>query len=159
MTSDQAYRKLLVQYAPGPIRSAKEYRRALAQLEELMVPRADEAHSRLIELLATLVAQYESRQLPNPQVAPAQMLAHLLDSKQIKPAQVAKTTGIPPATISNVLAGRRGISKANARKLADFFGVSPLVLLDVSTGEPETVRITNPSRRRPKSPHAENRAG
>ena len=97
-----------------------------------MVPRADEAHGRLIELLATLVEQYESRQLPNPQLAPAQMLAHLLESKQVKPAQVAKATGIPPATISNVLAGRRGVSKANARKLADFFGVSPLVLLEVS---------------------------
>ncbi len=130
----------------------------MKQLEELMVPCADEAHGRLIELLATLVEQYESRQLPAPQLAAAQMLAHFLESKQVKPAQVAKATGIPPATISNVLAGRRGISKANAGKLADFFGVSPLVLLDVSAGEPETVQLKSPVRRRPKPPLAENRA-
>jgi len=56
-------------------------------------------------------------------------LKNLLDAKGVTPAGVAKATGIPPATISNVLARRRGISKANAVVLGKYFGVSATVFL------------------------------
>jgi HTH-type transcriptional regulator/antitoxin HigA len=99
------------------------------QLEELMVPRPNAARSLLIEVLATLIEQYESREYPTPEVAPADMPAKLLKTKGVKPADVAKLTGIPTATLSNVLARRRGISKQNAFKLGGYFGLSPIVFL------------------------------
>lgn len=123
------YRQLLTRYAPQPIRSQGAYKRALAQLEKLMVPRPNAARSLLIEVLATLIEKYESREHPTPGVAPAEMLATLLKTKRVKPADVAKTTGIPTATLSNVLARRRGISKQNAFKLGEYFGLSPIVFL------------------------------
>jgi HTH-type transcriptional regulator / antitoxin HigA len=94
-----------------------------------MVPRPNAARSQLIEVLATLIEKYESREFPTPEADPAGMLAKLLATKGVKAAEVAKATGIPTATISNVLARRRGISKQNAFKLGEYFRVSPIVLL------------------------------
>ena len=130
MSTATGYRQLLAEYAPQPIRSQKAYQRAVAQLEALMVPRPNAARSMLVEVLATLIEKYESRAFPTPEVAPAEMLAKLLKTKGVKSAAVAKETGIPTATLSNVLAGRRGISKQNAFKLGEYFGLSPIVFLD-----------------------------
>lgn len=58
------------------------------------------------------------------------MFAKLLKTKGVTSAEVAKKTGIPTAAISNVLANRRGISKQNAVRLGDYFGLSPIVFLD-----------------------------
>jgi HTH-type transcriptional regulator/antitoxin HigA len=129
MSTATEYRQLLTKYAPRPIRSQRAYEQAIAQLEKLMVPHPNAARSLLIEVLATLIEKYESRQYPTPEVAPAPMLRKLLATKGVKPAEVAKKTGIPTATLSNVLAGRRGISKQNAFKLGEYFGLSPIVFL------------------------------
>ncbi len=129
MSTAAEYRQLLTKYAPQPIRSQRTYEQALATLEKLMVPRPNAARSLLIEVLATLIEKYESREYPTPEVAPAEMLAKLLATKGVKAADVAKTTGIPTATLSNVLARRRGISKQNAFKLGEYFGLSPIVFL------------------------------
>jgi HTH-type transcriptional regulator/antitoxin HigA len=124
------YRNLLLEYLPRPIRSDRDYRRALAQMEKLMVPKPGAARGRLIEVLSTLIENYESRECPAPQVSPSQMLTHLLEARGVKCAEVAKKTGISPATLSSILAGRRGVSKAIALKLAGYFNVSPIFFLD-----------------------------
>ena len=131
MNSRAEYRRLLVQYVPQPIRSAQDYRRAVRMLEEVMAPKPSAARSCLIEVLSTLIEKYESREFPTPQVAPPAVLAHLLNSRSLKPVVVARATGIPAATLSNVLAQRRGVSKENAIKLGAYFGVSPMVFLTV----------------------------
>jgi HTH-type transcriptional regulator/antitoxin HigA len=125
---------LLLEYLPKPIKSEQEYQHAVAQLETLLTPRPGAARSQLIELLSTLIEQYESRQHPTPNVPPGEMLAHLLEARGIKAAELGRQTGIPPATISNVVSGRRGISKNNAVALAKFFGVSPAVFV-TETGD------------------------
>lgn len=127
MSTVAGYRQLLTKYAPQPIRSRKAYEQALSQLDELMVPHPNAARSLLIEVLATLIEKYESREYPTPEVLPADMLAKLLKTKGVRPADVARKTGIPTATLSNVLAHRRGISKQNAFKLGEYFGLSPIV--------------------------------
>ena len=125
------YRELLAKFVPQPIRSHSDYHRALRHLNKLMVPHPGVARSRLIEVLSTLIEKFESREQPMPQVSPAKMLAHLLEANGIRSADVAKATGIPAATLSSVLAERRGVSKTNAMKLAKFFGVSPLDFLGI----------------------------
>ena len=94
-----------------------------------MEPHPSAARSQLIEVLATLIERYESRDYPTPEGDPADVLKNLLDAKGVTPAGVAKATGISPATISNVLARRRCISKANALVLGKYFGVSATVFL------------------------------
>lgn len=94
-----------------------------------MEPHPSAARSQLIEVLATLIERYESPDYPTPERDPADVLKNLLDAKGVTPAGIAKATGIPSATISNVLARRRGISKANAIVLGKYFGVSATVFL------------------------------
>src|SRR6266545_6095341 len=84
MSTVAGYRRLLAKYAPQPIRSQESHERALAQLEKLMVPRPNAARSLLIEVLATLIEKYESREYPTPEVAPSDMLARLLKTKGVK---------------------------------------------------------------------------
>jgi antitoxin component HigA of HigAB toxin-antitoxin module len=120
-----AYESLLLEYKPRPIRSAADHLRALKQIERLMKPNPGRAESELVEVLATLIEQYESTRFPTPRLSPAQRLGELLAAREISQASLSQETGIGTATISSVLAGRRGISKANAIKLAEFFGVSP----------------------------------
>jgi antitoxin component HigA of HigAB toxin-antitoxin module len=132
MSTATEYRELLVRFLPHPIRSDADYRRSLVQLEQLMVPRPTAARSQFIEVLATLIERYESRDYPTPECDSADVLRNLLDAKGVSPAGVAKATGIPPATISNVLARRRGISKTNAVILGKYFGVSATLFLDTA---------------------------
>ena len=132
MSTATEYRDLLMRFLPHPIRSHADYRRSLVQLERLMVPRPTAARSQFIEVLATLIERYESRDYPTPECDSADVLRNLLAAKGVSPAGVAKATGIPPATISNVLARRRGISKDNAVVLGKYFGVSATVFLDAA---------------------------
>lgn len=115
------YRDLVTKYLPQPLTSETRYRRTLRQLEQLMVPRPSRAQSMLIEVLSTLVEEYERNRYPAGEVAPAEMLAHCIETRETAAAVVAKETAIPLSTISDVLAGRRGLSKANAQKLAAYF--------------------------------------
>jgi HTH-type transcriptional regulator/antitoxin HigA len=123
-----AYRQLLQEYVPRPIRSERAYQRTLRAVEELMRrAQLSQAESELLDVLVALVEQYESIQHPTPSNPPDRMLAHLIESKGVSRAEVAAATGISRTTISAVLAGRRGVSRQNISKLAEFFGVSPSV--------------------------------
>jgi antitoxin component HigA of HigAB toxin-antitoxin module len=120
-----AYESLLLEYKPRPIRTAGEHARALKHVERLMKPNLGRAESELVELLSTLIEQYELAQLPTPHLSPAVRLSELLAAREVSQAHLSRATTIGTATISSILAGRRGISKANAVKFARFFGVSP----------------------------------
>jgi len=125
-----AYQSLLVDYSPRPIRTAREYKRALGQIERLMTPRPSREKSELIELLATLIEQYESARYPTPHNSPRDVLAHYINNRGVSRARLARDTGIPRATITNILSGRRAVSKANAIRLAKHFRVPDSVFIE-----------------------------
>ena len=125
-----AYRQLLQEYVPRPIRSERACQKTLRVVEELMRRLTLScAESELLDVLVALVEQYESVQYPTPSNPPDRMLAHLIESKGVSQAEVSAATGVPRSTIGAVLAGRRAISTENSTKLADFFGVSPSVFM------------------------------
>jgi HTH-type transcriptional regulator/antitoxin HigA len=132
MSTTTEYRELVSEYLPRPVRNEADYRRTLRQVEKLMTPHPSPARSMLIEVLATLVEQYESHERAAPEVAPSEMLAHCIEARETTAAQVAKDAGIPQATLSNVLAGRRGISKTNAVRLARYFNVPASLFLETA---------------------------
>jgi HTH-type transcriptional regulator/antitoxin HigA len=49
------------------------------------------------------------------------MLAHLLQEKGLRPADLADT--LPKSRVSEILNGKRGISKSQAKQLAERFHV------------------------------------
>ena len=115
------YQNLLVEIAPRPIRTKTQYRRALRQIESLMTPRPGRVQGEMIELLATLIEQYEVREHPTPKLPPDAVLTEMIEAREITQAKLAAATGISKQTISNIVNGRRGISKANALELAAYF--------------------------------------
>ena len=127
------YQSLLLDYEPRPIRSEGAYRRALRDVEKLMRPRLPRAESELVEVLSTLIEQYESREHPTPKSPPREMLAHLMDARGVRQAAVARATGIPRSTLSAVLAGRRKLSTANIAALSAYFHVSAGALMELPT--------------------------
>jgi antitoxin component HigA of HigAB toxin-antitoxin module len=120
-----AYQMLLQEFVPRPIASASAYRRTLKQVDGLIrKTRRTRAEDDLLELLATLVEHYEIRQgYTVPNLSPRDRLAGLMEARQLTQAELSRGSQVPRTTINEILSDRRGISKANAVRLAKYFGV------------------------------------
>ena len=124
------YADLLVRYVPRVIRNEREHRRALRKIDELMaVKRPSKDRQGILDLLVETVERYEEQTLPTPELLPAELLAHLIDVREITQAELVRATSICRSSVSDILAGRRQISKANAVKLADYFGVDAVLFI------------------------------
>jgi antitoxin component HigA of HigAB toxin-antitoxin module len=119
------YEDLLQEILPRPITSERAYRRALGQIEHLLrKPKKTRAEDDMIELLATLVEQFEIRQgYTDPVLSPRDRLAGLLEARHMTQTELSQATDVPRTAINEVLGGKRAISKTNAVRLAKFFGV------------------------------------
>jgi HTH-type transcriptional regulator / antitoxin HigA len=127
-----AYDSLLLKYKPRPIRNDREHRRVLKHVEELIGkhgPTPPRAEGELIAVLSTLIESYEVETIPRRKPTPAETLEHLIECRDVSRAEVGRATGIPRSTITNVLSGRRQISKENVTRLATYFHVDPSVFL------------------------------
>ncbi|MCA9204794.1 MAG: helix-turn-helix domain-containing protein [Planctomycetales bacterium] len=119
------YETLLQEFVPRPISSQRGYQRTLKQIEGLIrKTKRSRAEDDLLELLATLVEQYEIHQgHTTPELTPRDRLAGLIEALQLTQTELSQASQVPRTTINEILAGRRGISKANALRLANYFGV------------------------------------
>jgi len=122
--SERKYRAVLGRFLPAVIRTETEYRRMLAAASELMQRDEDdlsEEEGRVLELLSILIEEYEDRVHPLPRGAPGKMVTHLLEEHGLKPSDLWGI--LPKSRVSEILSGRRSVSKDQARKLAEFFRV------------------------------------
>ena len=124
LLDERQYRKLLDVTLPVAIRTEAEYHRLLSAAATLMDKREDEMseeEGRLLELLGILIDEYENRAHPLPKAKPHKMLAYLLEEKNMKPSDL--WTVLPKSRVSEILNGKRGISKAQAKLLAELLRV------------------------------------
>jgi HTH-type transcriptional regulator/antitoxin HigA len=122
--NEREYQRLLGETLPMVIQTEGEYSRMLAAVRELMDKGENqwsEEEGRLIELLSMLVEEYEDRVHPLPKSRPHKMLAYLLEEKGLKPHDLWSV--LPKSRVSEILSGKRAISKAQAKKLSEFFRV------------------------------------
>ena len=119
------YRRLLGEAMPVVIETEQEYQQLLSALEALM-DKDDDAMSpedgRLLKLLAMLIEDYEDRNIPLPRAEPHKMVKYLLEEKGLKPSDLWPVVG-SKSRVSEILAGKRSISKDQAKSLATFFHV------------------------------------
>ena len=121
---EKTYRQLLGRTLPHVIHTEEECERLtneLMRLDEREDPSAEEKE--LAELLTVLIDEYEERRYPIPKASPQQTLQHLMEARNLTQKDLWKTFGSKGIT-SEVFHGKRAISKAQARKLAQFFHVS-----------------------------------
>jgi HTH-type transcriptional regulator/antitoxin HigA len=77
----------------------------------------------LAELLTVLINDHEQRRYPINRASPQRVLKHLMEARNLAQKDLWKVFGSKGIT-SEVFHGKRSISKAQAKKLAQFFSVS-----------------------------------
>jgi HTH-type transcriptional regulator/antitoxin HigA len=118
------YEELLSETLPVVIRTKAEYNRLLGaarRLVEKPEEELSEEEGRLLELLSIVIEEYEDRVHPLPKVQPHVMLSHLLEENNMKPSALWEV--LPKSRVSEILSGKRGVSKAQAKQLAQLFRV------------------------------------
>ncbi|MEQ8667568.1 MAG: helix-turn-helix domain-containing protein [Pirellulales bacterium] len=88
----------------------------------------DRGQQSYLDALSDLVASYEDQHFPIEPASDADMLRHLLDAKGVSQADLHRQTGISKSSISEVLSGKKPLSRPMIRKLAGYFGVDVSVL-------------------------------
>lgn len=125
----QTYGNLLMEACPVVIETEAEYERLLAIAEKLCsIKLLSEEESKLLTLLTTLIEDYEEREYPLEPVAPHEMLAHLMDARDLRQADLVGIIG-SSGVVSEIVNGKRGISKAQAKILGEYFHISPSAFL------------------------------
>ena len=121
--TDSKYAKLLVKSLPRPIHSEAEHTRLVQILLDL-----DERESlspeeeALAEVLTLLIEHYEEKAHPFPKVSPAASLNALMEDRGLKHKDIWPILG-NKGSATEILAGRRSISKAQAIRLSEFLNV------------------------------------
>ncbi len=118
------YRTLLSRTMPMPIETEEENERMLKIIERLM-DKGEELsleEAKLLKLLTTLVQDFEQRFYQPRNATPLEILHHLMESRDIKPSDLWEVFG-SKGVASEVLNGKRGISKSHAKALGDYFHV------------------------------------
>lgn len=118
------YRRLLSRAMPGVIETEDENARMLAIVERLMKKgeKLSAEEEKLLKLLARLVEDFEQKFYRPLEATPLEVLRHLMEARDIKQSQLWEVFG-SKGIASEVLNGKRGISKTHARALANYFHV------------------------------------
>lgn len=120
------YARLLAKTLPTVIKTEEENDRMLAEIEKLMDKggRMTPEELALLELMTQLVETFEEEAYPIEDAPPHRLLQHLMEANDLTQADLLPVLG-GRGRISEIVNGKRTISKANAKKLAKFFHVSP----------------------------------
>src|SRR6185369_11847688 len=118
------YRRLLSRTMPVVIETEEENARMLTIVEKLMHKgeNLSAEEEKLLKLLARLIEDFEQRFYRDRNATPLEVLKHLMEERGIKQSQLWELFG-SKGIASEVLSGKRGISKTHARALADYFHV------------------------------------
>ena len=107
------------------IRSEDDYRHVCAMVEALLEEIGDdESHplADVLDFLSDQIKAYEDEHYPIPDAEPREVLRFLMDQHGLKQEDLADCA--PQSRISDILNGKRPVSKAIAKKLAGRFNVN-----------------------------------
>ena len=125
-----AYGELLARVQPHPIKDDREYDRLVAEVGRLMERgerNLSTEETSLLEMLSILIEDYDRKRYPLPPSEPHKLLAFLLEQRGLEPHDLWPVLG-SKSRVSEILSGKRAISKSHAKKLSAFFQV-PIDLL------------------------------
>jgi HTH-type transcriptional regulator/antitoxin HigA len=124
------YRRLVADVSPAIIETGEENDRVLAIVERLIAKaeKRTPEEDAILNLLVHLVEEFEGKAYPMREAAPAEMIAFLLEQRGLKPVALTEVLG-SRGRVSEILAAKRSVSKEQAKKLGDFFHVSPAAFI------------------------------
>jgi HTH-type transcriptional regulator/antitoxin HigA len=120
------YARLANRIVVKAIETEEEYDHMVAAVEQLIDKGEDclsPEESALLETMAILVQAYDDRHHPLPPVAPNEMLVYLMETSGRTAKDLLPVFGTR-GRVSEVVSGKRAISKEQAKKLASTFKVA-----------------------------------
>jgi len=121
---ERRYGRLLARALPAVIETDAENERMLDKVEALMDKgeKRSAEEDKLLVLMARLVEDFEARNCPIHEPTPGRLLAYMIEQRGLKQVDLLPVLDCSKSFMSEMVSGRREISKANAKKLAAFFG-------------------------------------
>ena len=124
------YLELVKEYPLRPISSETGLKKAHKMIDRLLGrDRLSRPAQDYLVVLSDLVEGYEEEHFPVEPVSDAAMLKHLMEAHGITGKQLSEATGIVDSTVSNVLRGKRTLTREHIGLIADYFHVSVEVFL------------------------------
>ena len=128
-----SYLALVQRWPLRPIRSDQELEQATAALNRLLdQERLDQGEQDYLDVLGDLIERYEQEQHPIAPCSDGAMLGYLLELRNARPKEIARATGISAATLADVLADKKQLTRGQIEKIAAHFEVDPAVFLGSS---------------------------
>ena len=123
VVDEKRYGRLLAKALPAVIRTEAENERALVYIEALMDKGAERApeEDRLLNLLAKLVEDFEASNYDLGESKPNEVLVYLMKKRGMRQVDLLPVLGCSKGAMSDIVSGRREISRAKAKKLSEFF--------------------------------------
>ena len=111
------------------IETEAEYDRALQQAEKLHFNKSLTPEEKaLYKLLVFLIETYEEKHFPFPESPPHEILQYIMEASCTRQADLVGVIG-SSGVVLEIVNGKRAISKAQAKALADRFKVSPSLFI------------------------------
>ena len=130
------YLKLLdeVKLIPKVIETETEYEQNLAVAEKLVAKKKHRSpeETALLRLLVRLIEDYEETNYHLKEwqdLTPHEILQHLLEVSHTKQSDLVGIVSPSKGLISAIVNGKRAISKEQAKKLGEYFKISPSLFI------------------------------
>ena len=130
------YLKLLdeVKLIPKVIETETEYEQNLAVAEKLIAKKKNRSpeETALFRLLVKLIEDYEETNYNLKEwqnLPPHEILQHLLEVSHTKQSDLVGIVSPSKGLISAIVNGKRAISKEQAKKLGEYFKISPSLFI------------------------------
>ncbi len=122
-----AYGELLSREKPEVISGEQQNRLYVERLEKLTAKKSISlAEKKLIALFTVLVEQYEAKHDPVPDAEPTAIIRHLMEARNLRQKDLLDVFGTE-SIASEVLRGKRELTKQHIRRLGRKFNASPAV--------------------------------
>ena len=122
------YGDLLAQHQPKAIETEAENEAAILLAESLEHRQRTPEEDALLELLIILIEKFEETSYPLPNLESDRMLRHLMEARNMKQEELVGVIG-SRGVVSEIVNGKRSISKAQAKTLGQLFHVSPSLFI------------------------------
>ena len=121
------YAALLSETKPEVVRDEKQNQAYVRLLEKLTSKKSvTRAEEKLIELLAVLIEDFEAKHYPVLDATPIAIIRHLMEAHGLRQKDLVSIFGTE-SIASEVLHGKRELTKEHIKRLSARFGVSPAV--------------------------------
>jgi HTH-type transcriptional regulator / antitoxin HigA len=117
-----------------PIRKATDYERALKQMKKLWGAKPGSSEADALDVLATLVDQYESKHFPIESPDPVEAIKFRMEQQGLTRKDLEAIIG-SRGRIAEVLSGKRDLSLAMIRRLHLQLNIPADVLIGVPNKE------------------------